>query len=414
MQTITRTVLVSFTLPQTRRNIHLLVQRPLLRVLVWWGAALIALAVYASLRGKMDNVGFPVRGAGFETGLFGSLPTLWLQRHIFTIWPTEMEWASVVIHASWFFVPVLAAIFVSWRRPDRIGSLFRWWIALQALGLVLFALFPTAPPWMANSDVTRVVAIRFGGHIDDPNPLAAMPSLHVAFPLIISLWFFRERWKAPAFAMLAYSAMIAFEVVFSGEHYVVDVLGSCATVGIIFLAARIDYAAAFRTFSRAPADGVVAAARRIHERQRGQTLIEFALALPIILVFLLVMVDFGLLLDHRIVLQHAMSEGVREASITGGSSASALTDIRTTVADQSQSLVSSSDVHVCYINVTGTSDPGEVGDKVQVSLNPPYTYNFTAGGGELLKVFKVSPPVITMDPVYTTALQAPVTGATAC
>jgi Flp pilus assembly protein TadG len=397
----------------------LLVRRPLLRVLFWWGTALIALAVYASLRGKMDNLGFPVRGAGFETSLFGSLPTLWLQRHIFTVWPTGLEWVAVVIHASWFFVPVLAAVFVSWRRPDRIGSLFRWWIALQALGLVLFALIPTEPPWMVNSEVTRVVAIRFGGHIDDPNQLAAMPSLHVAFPLMISVWFFRERWKAPAFVMLAYSASIAFEVIFSGEHYVVDVIGSCATVGLIYLAARIDYAAAFQTFSRAaratfsraPAEGVVAAARRVRDRQRGQTLIEFALALPIILVFLLVMVDFGLLLDHRIVLQHAMSEGVREASVT-----SDLTDIRNTVANQSQGLVDASDVKVCYINVasTPTSDPGEVGDKVQVSLDPAYTYNFTAGGGELLGAFGVSPPAISMNPVYTTALQAPVPGATAC
>ena len=147
--------------------------------------------------------------------------------------------------------------------------------------------------------------------------------------------------------------------------------------------------------------------RSIHKRQGGQTLIEFAFAMPMILVFLLVLVDFGLALDHRIVMQHAVSEGVREAAFNPD-----VADIKATTEGQSQGLVDPADITVCYINVTGTSDPGEVGDKVQVSAT--YTYSFTAGGGELMQAFGMTPPSITMNPVYTTALQVPVPGATAC
>jgi hypothetical protein len=40
--------------------------------------------------------------------------------------------------------------------------------------------------------------------------------------------------------------LIALEVVFSGEHYVVDLAGALAVAGAIALAARIDFRRAFR------------------------------------------------------------------------------------------------------------------------------------------------------------------------
>src|SRR2546422_380500 len=132
--------------------------------------------------------------------------------------PVESRTLRVILWwGASFFVPPIAGLFVSFRRPDRIGSFFRWWMALELLALPLWAIFPVRPPWMDNGEVTRIIAIRFGGHIDDPNPFAALPSLHVAFPLMISLWFFRERWLRPALLMLAYTSLISFEVVFSGE-----------------------------------------------------------------------------------------------------------------------------------------------------------------------------------------------------
>jgi len=41
----------------------------------------------------------------------------------------------------------------------------------------------------------------------------------------------------------------------------------------------------------------------VQHKEKGQALIELALVLPIILVFLMVIIDFGLALDHREVLQ---------------------------------------------------------------------------------------------------------------
>lgn len=407
----------ALTFPRTRLAVRTLVRRrPWVGVLLWWWASFIALAIYAPLRGRMDNLGFPVHGSGIERGLFGSLPTLWLQGHVYPLSPHLLEWATVAVHMSWFFVPGLAAVLVSFKRPHRIGSFFRWWIALQALALIIFAIFPLEPPWMASHDVVRIIAIYLDGTIPDGNPLAAMPSLHVAFPLLIALWFYRERWKAPALAMLGYSSLVALGAVFSGEHYVVDVIGAVAVAGVIYLAAQVDYAAVLKALPRprlmvgypGRRPGLtLGAIREAHRQEGGQAVIEFAFVLPLILALLLVLVDFGMAVDHRLVLQHAVSEGVREAMVTDQAS-----QIIDTTVDQSQGLLTSGDVSVCYRDQDGNGNPGDIGDKVRVAVN--YTYAFSVGGGEMLSAFGVPVPSIEMDPSAVAALQTKVEGATPC
>jgi len=189
----------------------------------------------------MDDIGLPVHGAGTEEALFGLLPTVWLQDHVYRLSPTFFSWAVRAIHGSWFVVPWLIGLFVSWKRPERIGSFFMCWIALHFIVNPMFAIFPLQPPWMANAEVTRLVALHAAREIPDNNPLAAMPSLHVALPLLISLWLFRERWTIPALAMLAYTALVAFEVVLSGEHYVVDVAGGVVVAVAIALAVELSH-----------------------------------------------------------------------------------------------------------------------------------------------------------------------------
>ena len=49
--------------------------------------------------------------------------------------------------------------------------------------------------------------------------------------------------------------------------------------------------------------------RHPHRGQHGQTLLEFALVAPLMLVFLLGLVGFGIAIDRRPVLDHAAREG---------------------------------------------------------------------------------------------------------
>ena len=57
---------------------------------------------------------------------------------------------------------------------------------------------------------------------------------------------------------------------------------------------------------------------RLAGQPGGQTLLEFALVAPLMLFFLLALVDFGIAIDRRLVLDHAVREGARFASVGAG------------------------------------------------------------------------------------------------
>ena len=147
--------------------------------------------------------------------------------------------------------------------------------------------------------------------------------------------------------------------------------------------------------------------------ERGQALIEFALVMPLMLALLLVLVDFGLAVDHRLVVQHSLSEGVREAQVTNLSNITQTKQhIVDTTVDQSQGILDSGMVDVCYEDQNSNGDPGDAGDKVRVSID--YTYRFSAGGTEIARAFGASFPGIHMNPSFLAALQTKVDGATPC
>jgi Flp pilus assembly protein TadG len=139
--------------------------------------------------------------------------------------------------------------------------------------------------------------------------------------------------------------------------------------------------------------------------QRGQTLVEFAFTLPLLLVFLLVLVDFGLAVDRRQMLQHAVREGARVGAV-----GATVAEIQATAAQPAG--VSPSEIAVCYRDADGNGQVGNAGDDVVVSAG--LSYQFTAGGVEMLSVLNVSPPSIEMTPSVQMRLERDVPGAAVC
>jgi membrane-associated phospholipid phosphatase len=62
------------------------------------------------------------------------------------------------------------------------------------------------------------------------NPVAAFPSLHVAFPFL-SFLALRQVYPRAAWFAFAWTLLVCFSVVYLGEHWAVDVFG-----GLIFAA----------------------------------------------------------------------------------------------------------------------------------------------------------------------------------
>ena len=188
----------------------------------------------------------------------GQVPTVTLQRWL---WHGHVTWYDVVawtIYMTHFFVtPVLAAVL--WKLDRQRFRTFRTMvIALSFAGLLTYALYPAAPPWMATqrhliAPITRIIpqvwsvlplhgagSLVEGGY-QFANNVAAVPSLHAAFSLLvtITLWPTWRRWLRPV--LVAYPLAMAFAVVYTGEHYVSDVLlGWVYTAAIVLVARAIS------------------------------------------------------------------------------------------------------------------------------------------------------------------------------
>lgn len=129
---------------------------------------------------------------------------------------------------------------------------------------------------------------------------------------------------------------------------------------------------------------------------RGQTLIEFAFVAPIMFFFLFAIVDFGIAIDRRLVLQHAVADGARHGAVHPD-----VADTITYTEDQSQGLLDNTanpgQVIVCFIDADSDGNPYEVGDSIAVAAD--FDYHYTAAFGEWLGAFGVSiPSTINMTP----------------
>ena len=151
----------------------------------------------------------------------------------------------------YFTVFVVAAILWRVARP-RFLEFRAMVVTLSLSAFATYALVPAAPPWMASdyglidSPVYRVtgsVWTELGVHpaaaIWDKgdslyNPVAALPSLHAAFPMLLLCFFWRDGiWLR--LAGIVYVLSMAWTLVYGGEHYVFDVfLGWIYAVAVYF------------------------------------------------------------------------------------------------------------------------------------------------------------------------------------
>jgi len=212
---------------------------------------------FSLIRAALNDLGMPDQG-GFFAAVDGWLaggvtPTEQLQDAFYTPGSTGvLDALAIWVHTSYYVMPHLVAVGL-WWHGRRIGkpSAFRAYlaasIAMMALGLLLYALLPTSPPWIeATVDdemlVHRITRAANAGEtrdpeqvytfFTDPNPVAAMPSLHTAITVLMAFALWRVR-PALGIAGGIYSLAMGFSLIYLGEHYLVDVLaGAVLAVGM--------------------------------------------------------------------------------------------------------------------------------------------------------------------------------------
>jgi hypothetical protein len=179
----------------------------------------------------------------FDRFLFGGVPSVDLQEKLWDpLHIDALDIAVWAVYVSHFFTVFVISAFL-WRLARPKFLQFRAMvITLSMAAFATYALFPAVPPWMASDDgtigpITRMVgnvwqhlgvgsasAIWGHGGGDWSNPVAAVPSLHTAFPVLILCFFWPTGSKLVRGICLAYALAMSFTLVYAGEHYVFDIL----------------------------------------------------------------------------------------------------------------------------------------------------------------------------------------------
>jgi membrane-associated phospholipid phosphatase len=182
----------------------------------------------------------------------GELPTVRLQRAFARTGSDGPRWRAldhvlVWTHWSWFAVPHGAVAYLLLRHPRRFARAATITYAVFNLGAIFYWFAPTAPPWYAagadertgqGAREVRRMMVEYGEYfwgdgwgslysVLGGNPLAAMPSLHFATSVTAAFLLAEVGW-VPGALGTAYTATLAFALVYLGEHYVVDLLGGGA------------------------------------------------------------------------------------------------------------------------------------------------------------------------------------------
>jgi len=200
---------------------------------------------YRFVRGQVDDPG----GAAVAFQHARELISIERTLHLF-IEPSVQAWAAakpaVVDVASWIYinaqtsVTIGALVFLYLAYNRSFYFVRNMFVVAMAIALVGYVVFPTAPPrffpeWGFVDSVSNFTGI---GHDSVTvnalfNPSAAVPSMHVAFALMVGVPLSRLVRPRPARVFWAiYPLLITFVIVVTANHFLADAVLGAITAGL--------------------------------------------------------------------------------------------------------------------------------------------------------------------------------------
>ena len=165
--------------------------------------------------------------------------------------PHWWDYSAWLMYLSHFVVTPAVAVWLYLRHRDWFHRYAILILTVSVCGFVTYFIVPAVPPWLASrtgalAPTTRVVhsvwaslgferaAEVFNGDARLANPVAALPSLHAAWPFMTLLFLWRKvgQWR---WLLLAYNAAMAMVLVYGAEHYFSDILLGWLYAAVVFI-----------------------------------------------------------------------------------------------------------------------------------------------------------------------------------
>jgi membrane-associated phospholipid phosphatase len=144
------------------------------------------------------------------------------------------------VYAYGFFPPIYAiGLYLFFFQRDRYILFRNAFLISGALGLIVFQLFPMAPPrllpWPYGMHDTLTEFSKVHYHTEGAfvNEYAAMPSLHAGWNLLISLALI-SAFRNPGIKAIGVTmpVLMGIAVVVTGNHFILDILAGYIVAGI--------------------------------------------------------------------------------------------------------------------------------------------------------------------------------------
>jgi hypothetical protein len=204
---------------------------------------------YEFMRGLAGSTGISVHyteviAADRAIG-FGQVPTIWLQQQLYHAGRVSaLDVAATFFYFLHFAYP-LALGYVMWIIDRRVFRRYAAAFLLMSFAaFVFFLLVPVAPPWLASQKgsighVAKIIDHTLPSASDwlyqrmNPNKVAAMPSLHAAFPVLGMLYAVRL-FGVRAWCLGVWCLAVFFSITYLGEHYVIDAIAGAALAVVFY------------------------------------------------------------------------------------------------------------------------------------------------------------------------------------
>jgi hypothetical protein len=152
------------------------------------------------------------------------------------------SWAYLYSH---FVVTTATLAFVYLFRNAGFSRVRNMFMVAMGIALVLYLAYPTAPPRLLpelgfSDPVAAATGVAPSASGLLVNPYAAVPSMHVAFALMLAVTMsgmVRRRWARALWA--AYPAVVTFVVVATANHWWADVAAGAAVAAASAATARV-------------------------------------------------------------------------------------------------------------------------------------------------------------------------------
>jgi len=210
-----------------------------------------AVVLFSHVRALADSTGIPIHydyAPAFDrfVGL-GTLPSSALQDRLYdAAHLTLLDWVLYGVYTSYFSVIHIVTPLVLLAKKDWFPRHVIMCVIVFWGGLLIYYFLPTAPPWLASSGEVSRLMDHIGRSVNEAsyeagqeqfgtNPVAAMPSVHMAATVVVAFTLWRL-WRPLVAIGVVYSVVMGFALVYFGEHYVIDVLAGVLLAAVAYVA----------------------------------------------------------------------------------------------------------------------------------------------------------------------------------